>query len=138
MFSRWRNVVHDRGATPPQIWLLRILADKGGATPKELADEMCVTPANITGLVRKLERRGFVTRRHDPDDRRVVRLEASPKALAGLAAMRRAARAGAAEVFAQWSVEEIARLTKMLERLGVDAEGVAPLKGARRRQPRRP
>ena len=137
MFSHWRRIVRERGATPPQIWLLRTLAERGGATPKELADEMCVTPANITGLVRKLERHGFVTRRRDEKDGRVVRLVASPKALAGLAAMRKAAGSQAATAFEDWSVEDIQRLSQMLRRLAAQGAGERPFKpGHRRRQPR--
>ena len=39
----------------------------------ELADELAMTPRNVTGLVDHLERDGLVTRVPDPDDRRSVR-----------------------------------------------------------------
>src|SRR5258705_11947103 len=89
IWSRVRKVAQERGASPPQVWVIKILKERGGATPKELAEIMCVTPANITGLVAKLERHGFVTRTRDRQDRRVVRLEATVKALRGLEAMQK-------------------------------------------------
>ena len=138
MFARWRKLTKQRGTTPPQIWLIRILHARGSATSKELAEEMCVTPASITGLVAKLERHGFVTRKRDPHDRRVVRLQASPKAVLGLEAMRKEGRARAAQAFNDWSVEDIKQLTAMLQRLSRDAAEPDGATGARRQRPRRP
>ena len=136
MFATWRRVAQERGASPPQVWLLKVLTERGGATPKELAEVMCVTPANITGLVAKLERHGFVTRQRDRKDRRVVRLQPTPKALAGLQAMRKAALESATEAFDGWSTAEILRLNDMLERLAADGAGRG--RGPPRRGPRRP
>jgi MarR family transcriptional regulator, organic hydroperoxide resistance regulator len=140
MWSRVRKVAQERGASPPQVWVLRILKERGGATPKELAEVMCVTPANITGLVAKLERHGFVTRKRDRKDRRVVRLEATPKALKGLEAMQKAALASATEAFENWSTNDILALKTMLARLGKDAaeKTKADVTQERPRRPRRP
>lgn len=139
MFSRVRKVAQQRGASPPQVWVIKILKERGGATPKELAEVMCVTPANVTGLVAKLERNGFVTRKRDRKDRRVVRLEATKKALLGLEAMQKAALASATETFAAWKTEEILALKAMLDRFANDAaeKSKGGATGARPRQPRR-
>ena len=140
MWSRVRKVAQERGASPPQVWVIKILKERGGATSKELAEVMCVTPANITGLVAKLERHGFVTRTRDRKDRRVVRLEATPKAVKGLEAMQKAALASATQTFASWSTADILALKTMLDRVAKDAPG-GERGGAtrgRRRQPRRP
>ena len=40
---------------------------------------MGFAPASITGLVNRLERKGFARRVHDPDDRRLVRIERIPR-----------------------------------------------------------
>lgn len=138
MFSHWRRAVHERGASPPQVWIIKLLVDRGGATPKELAEALCVTPASITGLVRKLEKNGFVTRERDTQDRRVVRLQATRKAKLGLAAMRRAALAGANDAFEGWTTRDILALKVMLDRLGSDAPRDGPLPAAHRRRRRRP
>lgn len=138
VISHRLRAVRDLGVSPPQVWIIKILVDRGGATPKELAEALCVTPASITGLVRKLEKNGFVTRERDAEDRRVVRLQPTRKAKSELRALRRAALAGANEAFAGWTTKEILALKVMLDRLGGDAEFGGPPGEARRRRPRRP
>lgn len=41
---------------------------------RELADRLCCDASNVTGIVDRLEARGLVERRVDPDDRRVKHL----------------------------------------------------------------
>lgn len=49
---------------------LAIIADRGGATPKELSDFMGVRSPTAVGSLRVLEERGLVKRGADPDDGR--------------------------------------------------------------------
>lgn len=119
-FGRMRFAVADRGVSPPQFFVLKILSSGRASTPKEVADALGVTPGNITGLIRKLERHGFVTRSRDAKDRRVVRLKVTAKARLGLEAVSKAARKAAGEAFDDWSLDEIVRLQAMLERLAGD------------------
>lgn len=44
-------------------------------TPGQLARRLMVTPAVVTGLIDRLERRGFVRRESESDDRRRIHLE---------------------------------------------------------------
>ena len=44
----------------------------------ELADDLVMTPRNVTGLVDRLERQGMVERVPDPEDRRSVRAKLTP------------------------------------------------------------
>ena len=44
----------------------------------ELADDLIMTPRNVTGLVDRLERQGMVERVPDPEDRRSVRARLTP------------------------------------------------------------
>ena len=48
--------------------------------PSELARAQLVTPGGITSRLDRLERSQLVRRRHDPDDRRVIEVELTPKA----------------------------------------------------------
>lgn len=50
------------------------LAGERGVTPAELADRLGITRGAMTGLIDGLEGAGFVVRKSDPDDRRMVRL----------------------------------------------------------------
>jgi DNA-binding MarR family transcriptional regulator len=117
MFARTRSLAVEHGISPPQMWVLRLLRDRDVSTPKELADAMCVTPANVTGLVGKLEASGFIARSADKKDRRVVRLELTPKALKGMDAMREAAIEGMGASFKDWSTADLLRLKALLDRL---------------------
>ena len=51
-----------------------------GVSPSQLADMAGVTRATMTGLVDSLERDGFVTREHDPLDRRSVTIHLTERA----------------------------------------------------------
>ncbi|MFD4411853.1 MarR family winged helix-turn-helix transcriptional regulator [Streptomyces sp. NPDC058476] len=56
-------------------------------TAGDLAEHAHVTTGAATGIVNRLERAGFVTRRPDPTDRRRVRIAAQPAAVARVLAL---------------------------------------------------
>jgi DNA-binding MarR family transcriptional regulator len=61
--------------TMPQLKILIALRLNGPAGAHELAQMMGVSPATMTGIVDRLVAAGHVTRREDPKDRRVRRIE---------------------------------------------------------------
>ena len=66
--------------TPAQFTILRLLkASGGGCTVSQVAKTLQVTPSAITPLSDKLVAGGLVQRTRDTEDRRVVRLEITPK-----------------------------------------------------------
>jgi DNA-binding MarR family transcriptional regulator len=58
------------GITGPQLVCLRVLASSGPMTASELARNVELSQATVTGIVDRLERRGCVVRRRDEKDRR--------------------------------------------------------------------
>ena len=48
-------------------------------SPSEIAENLGVTRATITGLLDGLERDGFLERRHDPEDRRALTIHMTSK-----------------------------------------------------------
>lgn len=54
--------------------LLHLLWEREGRTHSELAEAMNVQPATITKMLQRMERRGFVVRKQDPEDERVSRV----------------------------------------------------------------
>ena len=66
-----REVGDDLGLSMAQLDVLRRLHTHGPTPMRQLAASMSCEPSNLTGLVDKLEARGLVERRADPDDRRV-------------------------------------------------------------------
>jgi DNA-binding MarR family transcriptional regulator len=66
------------GISVRQVAALRGIQE-GAASPGELARLWRVTPAVITGILDRLERRNLVRREPDPVDRRRQRLELTPE-----------------------------------------------------------
>src|SRR5215210_8684877 len=62
---------------------------QGASSPGELARLWQVTPAVITGVIDRLERRELVRREPDPDDRRRLRLALTATGLAASAHVER-------------------------------------------------
>jgi DNA-binding MarR family transcriptional regulator len=54
--------------------MLHALWDREGLTHTELSRQLQVQPATITKMLQRMEKTGFVERRHDPDDQRVSRV----------------------------------------------------------------
>jgi DNA-binding MarR family transcriptional regulator len=60
--------------TPPQVHALMWLGADGPLTMGEVAQRVGVTEKTITGIIDRLEARGYVQRERDQADRRVVRV----------------------------------------------------------------
>ena len=60
------------GLTSSQSGVLRTLFDRGPLSSADLSRSLFVTPANITGIIDRLEKKGFVERVRKEGDRRVA------------------------------------------------------------------
>lgn len=67
------SLVHG-GVSTAQLWVLMKLRYHGDLSISGVAELLGLGLPNVTGLVDRLEERGLVERRRDPDDRRVVRV----------------------------------------------------------------
>ncbi|MEV0319576.1 MarR family winged helix-turn-helix transcriptional regulator [Streptomyces sp. NPDC050658] len=87
-----------QGLSATENKTLDILERGGPLTAKELAEQTALAPASVTGLVDRLENKGFVRRVKHPTDKRRVLIEIRREKLADLA-----------EIFTQWQreVEEL-------------------------------
>ncbi|CAL9485591.1 MarR family transcriptional regulator [Streptomyces sp. DH-12] len=85
-------------------------------TAGELAERVHVTTGAMTGILNRLERAGFITRRPDPADRRRVRVAAQPDAVALARRLYEPYYARLAELFADYSPEELAVLNDWFTR----------------------
>ena len=65
-----RQTVREVGLTPPQYGVLHLLWERDERPFKEFADALVCTRATITGIIDTLERKGLVTRKPNPTDRR--------------------------------------------------------------------
>ncbi|MEV6314077.1 MarR family transcriptional regulator [Streptomyces sp. NPDC051776] len=85
-------------------------------TAGDLAERANVTTGAITGVLNRLERAGYASRRPDPSDRRRVRVVADPGALAPVIALYEPFYKRLRELFADYAPDEIAVLTDWFSR----------------------
>ena len=67
------------GVNETDLHCLNIIQNSGGVTAGELARAAGLTTGAVTGVIDRLERAGFARRVADPEDRRRVKLEVTPK-----------------------------------------------------------
>lgn len=69
------------GLTFAQYNVLRVLdaSGEGQLTMTAISNIMVVSGANLTGIAKRLEKKGFLIRKSDPKDERITLLEITPK-----------------------------------------------------------
>ncbi len=75
------EVLKEFGITGPQLWLLKTLRQEGGASVGELSQKMYLHISTVSGIIDRLEGKGYVVRKRGETDRRIVtaRLTAAGK-----------------------------------------------------------
>ena len=87
-FRDW-NQICCYGISVSQCYILDVLAEEGDLTMQQLAKRMFKSVSTMTRVVSQLVRRGYVKRRQDPGDRRVVHVSITPQGKAVVAAINR-------------------------------------------------
>jgi len=87
---------------------------QGAQTASAIAAETRLTPAAVTALIDRLEKRGFVRRRADPDDRRKVMVEAGEAAFALAADAYQPLQVAGAAMLARHSEADLAAFARVL------------------------
>ena len=101
-----------RDVTMTQLRVMFLIRERCQPTTGELAEEMHVRPATLSGLADRLESRGLVHRWPDTDDRRVVRVGLTDAGAALLAEASAAGRAFLDAVFERMGPEAIEEFTR--------------------------
>jgi DNA-binding MarR family transcriptional regulator len=104
-----------RSLTGAQAKVLALLR-RGPMPMRQIAQTLSCEPSNITGIVDRLELRGFVTREADPQDRR-VKLVAATEAGQGASEELRESLNFAREPLAALDEEERRTLRDLLHRM---------------------
>jgi DNA-binding MarR family transcriptional regulator len=73
--DEWRHL----NVPMAQLKSLFLITNRKETNSRTLAEELDVTPGNVTGIVDRLAEQELVIRKPDPQDRRVIWLEATPK-----------------------------------------------------------
>ncbi|WP_123555839.1 MarR family winged helix-turn-helix transcriptional regulator [Kitasatospora cineracea] len=112
-----------RSLTGAQAKVLALLR-RGPMPMRHIAQTLSCEPSNITGIVDRLEGRGFVTRESDPQDRRVKLVVATDSGRAASAELRESLNF-AREPLAALEGDERAQLRDLLRRM-LDSTGTPP------------
>lgn len=67
--------------TSSQLEVLHCVGEKGDPTMKDIAKKLHITPPSVTNIVEPLCDKGFLKREFSKNDRRIVRIVITPKAL---------------------------------------------------------
>jgi DNA-binding MarR family transcriptional regulator len=115
--NRLGRLFREYGLTGSQYNVLRILRGHGAALPcLEIADRMIQVVPAITGLIDRLEKQGLVERQRSKEDRRVVFVAITPKALAILNKLDEPLKQLHRTLIGHLSRQELAELSRLLEK----------------------
>jgi DNA-binding MarR family transcriptional regulator len=102
-FQRW----HQGAISLIQLNVLALLEATGPLPMSRLAEALDISVASITGVVDRMEARGFVERRRDSDDRRVITVQPADGARQLFADIDKRRRAGLGALLAALSEDEL-------------------------------
>jgi DNA-binding MarR family transcriptional regulator len=105
------------GLTGSQFIVLMRIFRRGRMSVSEVAGDMRVSLSAITALVDRLHRAGFVERRRDEDDRRVVWLELTPKGEEAVRSCLVVRRRVMEKYLGQLPEEDVEQLVRIYEKL---------------------
>lgn len=103
--------------TPPDAGILRMLRVSAGLSQQELASKLQIHPSRLVAILDKLEKRGFVDRRANPDDRRLYSLHLTKSGGEVLERIGKVAREHQDALLSALSREERDELTNLLLRI---------------------
>ena len=107
----------EAGGSQP-VWLVLIsLKSRRLASQRKLADEVGIREATLTHHLNAMDASGLITRRRDPENRRVHLVELTPAGEEAFFLMRQAAFAFNTRLRAGFGEEELAQFERVLDRL---------------------
>jgi DNA-binding MarR family transcriptional regulator len=110
------------GLSGPQLWALTILAAQPELSATELAANMFVHPSTVTGVVERLVRKGAVRRIVNANDRRGVRLSATPAGRRVLKKTPPPVQVGLTRALGALPPRRLRDLRRSLERIAIETE----------------
>jgi MarR family transcriptional regulator, transcriptional regulator for hemolysin len=111
------------GSLPVWLVLLNVKARRAAGNQRELAEAVGIREATLTHHLNAMEDDGLVTRRRDPDNRRVHIVELTSEGEAAFLRLRSAAVEFDRRLRGDLSDEEIGRFAAVLDRLRANATG---------------
>jgi DNA-binding MarR family transcriptional regulator len=130
---RLQQMSHAMGQYAPEAWMelsltigqlksLFFIDSEGSTNFRKLASALGVTPPDVTRIVDRLVEQGLVSRRENPEDRRMLILHATKKGKALLAKLRKNKSTHLYHILAHLNTEELTTLAQGLAALVRAAE----------------
>ena len=102
----------ERGTTMTQLRVMHLIRQKCEPSTGELAADLRIRPATLTGLADRLEQKGLIRRWSDTNDRRVVRISLTPEGSLLLDEAAAAGRAYLDDIFTRMAPPEVDAFTR--------------------------
>jgi DNA-binding MarR family transcriptional regulator len=118
----WRdfNRTVGSGIVRPGIFSLMVLMDENpGIAQIELATQLAIDKATVVGLIRRLQREGWVESRQSPTDRRRQDLYLTPAGRQELSILRRDMLEHEARFTALFTRQELTQFVEFLRRIQI-------------------
>jgi DNA-binding MarR family transcriptional regulator len=103
--------------TLAQFKSLFFISNEGNTNVRKLAAALSVTSANVTGIVDRLVKQGLVTRRENPEDRRMLLLQVTDKGRALITDLRERQTSRLSEILDYMGPDELSTLARGLSSL---------------------
>lgn len=116
VFKYYGKLLEKSGVTPAQAGILTCVWSQAQITPKEIGQKLYLEAPTVSGILDKMQKLDLITRRTDPENRRVVFVAATAKADALKKDIEQATAQLNEEVLKDFSKEEQEVLRKLLMR----------------------
>jgi DNA-binding MarR family transcriptional regulator len=103
--------------TMQQFMVLKLIAEKENPRMTDLAEELGVTMGNMTAMTERLIKHGYVVRKDDPEDRRIVRICLNAAGKEMMARVSEKKRKSMEMIIGKISREDRLTLRKIMEKL---------------------
>lgn len=118
LFQRGAQMMENMNIGVGQVPILKLLAENGTMTQRQIAEEIRVTPATICGTIKRMERAGLIQRASAESDGRVTCIsltdEGRERAQQAMAMIERSHR----ELMHGFSDEELRQMQDFVRRMG--------------------
>lgn len=100
-----------------RVRLMNMLKENGKLSQREIAEKLDIRPQSLSELLVKMESNGFISRRQDKDDKRVIVVALTEKGEEQLVVLQQANREHAEKLFSPLTDEEKDALIAILKKL---------------------
>lgn len=105
------------GLAPSQLKILTALAYNSECNPKDLAEQMYLTPGAVSQLTEPLEQSKLISRKQDKNDRRKVYLKLTGAGKSKLASINRTKRKFLTSALESLNDDELANFAQILNKM---------------------